>query len=814
MPNQAGLTVVADWDDAKVRKGLESLKEMFQKGFGGLSVDSSGALRGLKRTQTKIDELKASVKLAKNEFQSFLAMGGTSASPQGQQLAAAYHSVNEQLQQINRTTKGTQDAYARLSRIANEATRWAQNLGVQYGTTSERFLIASKRANELTQRLKDVDAATGRNYRNVGNYASGYNAIAVNMARIVGEMPNFTQSMRLGFMAISNNIQPLAESIQELMRRNKELAAQGQPTTSALKAIGGALFSWNTLLLIGVTALSAYGPKLVEFIRGNEDAAEAARKLEERQKEVNRAVDESNREAGKQIANIKILTATILSEATSRKEQQAALKSLKELYPNHLKNLSLDAARSGELAKIINNELVPAILAAARARAYERLVEENEAKILKLRKDDLKNAKEVVKTVNQLRIARERAAEAAKSNSFSQGTANLLGFQEEDTENAIKRFRSTRDEIRATERENQVLISGIVKLNEQIKSLDVPKNLKKYTSGAGRETEKLSQTIRDIESALLGIETQKELGLIGQFEYLTEKSKVLNNGINKLTKDFNVPATNSTLLQWSNDALLLEREIRRTEMAFDGLSNKAAKVDVMGNLEKWREKPDRRWSDLNKAITPDFDKIFKNTKLPKDVEAFYEDLQNRIKKSNDDTKREVDRLKGIISEGISSGLMGLGESIGNVFAGIENPFNSLLSYLGGAIKEFGKYLIEIGGIREAISKGINALGITGVPAIIAGIGAVALGTYLQSIANKRGRQSFRPMASGGVVYGPTYALVGEYAGAYNNPEVVAPLDKLKGLIRDSGGGHFTASYTLKGNDLVTVIERTKAYNDR
>lgn len=42
-----------------------------------------------------------------------------------------------------------------------------------------------------------------------------------------------------------------------------------------------------------------------------------------------------------------------------------------------------------------------------------------------------------------------------------------------------------------------------------------------------------------------------------------------------------------------------------------------------------------------------------------------------------------------------------------------------------------------------------------------------------------------PFADGGVVYGPTLGLVGEYAGARSNPEVIAPLNKLKDIIGDT-----------------------------
>lgn len=67
-------------------------------------------------------------------------------------------------------------------------------------------------------------------------------------------------------------------------------------------------------------------------------------------------------------------------------------------------------------------------------------------------------------------------------------------------------------------------------------------------------------------------------------------------------------------------------------------------------------------------------------------------------------------------------------------------------------------------------------------------------------------QRFTPFANGGIVYGPTLGLFGEYAGASRNPEVVAPLDKLKSLL--GVGSAFPGKpvvFRLRGRDLVAVI---------
>lgn len=69
-----------------------------------------------------------------------------------------------------------------------------------------------------------------------------------------------------------------------------------------------------------------------------------------------------------------------------------------------------------------------------------------------------------------------------------------------------------------------------------------------------------------------------------------------------------------------------------------------------------------------------------------------------------------------------------------------------------------------------------------------------------------------PFANGAVVSGPTMALVGEYAGASNNPEVIAPLDKLRSMIDTDGGMNGKVRFEIEGRKLVGVIE--KEYNHK
>lgn len=68
-------------------------------------------------------------------------------------------------------------------------------------------------------------------------------------------------------------------------------------------------------------------------------------------------------------------------------------------------------------------------------------------------------------------------------------------------------------------------------------------------------------------------------------------------------------------------------------------------------------------------------------------------------------------------------------------------------------------------------------------------------------------------AEGGIVHGPTLGLVGEYPGASSNPEVIAPLNKLRSLIgEDSGYGE--VRFEIAGDRLEGVLKRRQKLHNR
>ena len=109
----------------------------------------------------------------------------------------------------------------------------------------------------------------------------------------------------------------------------------------------------------------------------------------------------------------------------------------------------------------------------------------------------------------------------------------------------------------------------------------------------------------------------------------------------------------------------------------------------------------------------------------------------------------------------------------------------------------------------AISKTLGETGFLGIPlaAIVGGLAAVQTATIAAS--------PIPAFAQGGLVTGATMGLVGEGRGTtMSNPEVIAPLDKLKGMLGDSGQQSYIPNVTISGDDLLIVFDRATRRKER
>lgn len=214
-------------------------------------------------------------------------------------------------------------------------------------------------------------------------------------------------------------------------------------------------------------------------------------------------------------------------------------------------------------------------------------------------------------------------------------------------------------------------------------------------------------------------------------------------------------------------------------------------------------------------------------------------LAQSVSNSNSVLKTKLDETAAIVTQGatdigpiLQNMAFGIGEALGNALSSGGNLIGALggvlLGGLGDIAIALGKTAIKIGIGMKAIQMSFK----NPATAIAAGIALVAIGTMIKNVvpgivqgkgtggggATASGPRSgaVAAFADGGIVSGPTLGLMGEYAGARSNPEVIAPLDRLKNLIGDrqaqqvNVGGQFE----LRGQDLIVALQRAEKQRGR
>ena len=286
-------------------------------------------------------------------------------------------------------------------------------LGKEYSDLSIRKNLGAKLTDEETKRydflekkitvydnaLKLTDANQGKHQRKVGNYTGSFNALNNSVNQLSREMPAFANSMNTGFMAISNNIPAFFDALQGIKSKNIELAKSGQPTKSMLGELGGALFSVQSLMSVGVTLLTIYGAKLVDWGVSAMKASNGLSSLSENQKELNSSMVENSGQYIKEKVNIDVLYKTATNLNASYKERKEAVDDLQKQYPFYFKNLSDETILAGDAEKQYL-ALSGAILTAAKARAATEILQKRETERLVTEQSGLEKIKDLYKDLN------------------------------------------------------------------------------------------------------------------------------------------------------------------------------------------------------------------------------------------------------------------------------------------------------------------------------------------------------------------------------------------------------------------------------
>jgi hypothetical protein len=709
----------------------------------------------------------------------------------------------------------------------------------------ESFLKLSKTATTFESDIRKISANVSREFNKIEGsaelFGNSTTVVADKMKVLKNAMENL---MSLGFQAMNPHVQKLKAQYDELgksldavgpavEKSSKKMGASNKTMMSLslilqdlpygfrgiqnnLPALVGSFAAATGAIYLGFSALiaitTAYEKEIVQLIYGIDDLSRANKKL-------NEAVADNEGQARSQIATDQSLIKIINDTTQSTQNRTTALEQLKEKYKGNLELQKIDITDGDKLAEVYK-KISNALIRKARATAYASLIAEEEAKILKLEKEQ---GEEVVKNLGFMNTAYQLVTSgldgAKASSNIATAAFNKQAKQIATSQNIIAAYTAKLDENSEAQIENGDA-TNLDTTPPKVTKGKTPEELRKEQLEKERkaneaETKAYIETLdeRGKKEYEVGLKLAENLQIMKNAGYTdsttyyaayrAEMDKIdtyYNNKeieearktSEKIAKD--ALAIDNRQLQNSLDALKIESDVA---MKIANLSGNATAADRIKILENYKNSL-YELASVGGWTAEQFDKI--DDALLR-VDGAIEGSKDRVKDYTITWQETVNTINGILTNLNTSIVTNFAEQLGEMIAGGKFDISKIGTILADGLSSIGKALIAFAITNGAVQE-LFKNPKTWPLALAAGIAAVAAGSALKSTMKNNQATAF---ANGGIVSGPTMGLVGEYPGAQNNPEVIAPLDKLKSMIGGGGSGTFV----LRGQDLLLSVNRAQ-----
>lgn len=342
----------------------------FQGRLDALSLEMVEAKNAFERGETGVDEYTVKMDALRAEYDRV--------SAESERLRKAMTGEYTAMLKASGSYKEINGAMIKLRRLYKELSAEIREspLGQDIGKT----------INSLNDELKRIDAGMGNYQRNVGNYSSAFNGLGYQVTQVVRELPALNSGFNTFMIAIGNNLPMLVDEIDRARKLNAQMAKDGAKTTPVWKQVTGAIFNWQTALVVGLTIITMYWKDISRFFKELVFGKKAYDGIAEAQERYNRAVSDGHRQASQESAELRVLYKASQDSNRTLEERIKAVDELKKRYPDYLGKFSQEDILAGKAASsysILTQELVKA----ARAKAIMNEVTKMEEQLLKAEDD-------------------------------------------------------------------------------------------------------------------------------------------------------------------------------------------------------------------------------------------------------------------------------------------------------------------------------------------------------------------------------------------------------------------------------------------
>lgn len=222
-------------------------------------------------------------------------------------------------------------------------------------------------ANALNNKLKEIDSQFGNYQRNVGNYASSWNGLQMQVQQIARELPNAALGLNMFIIAISNNLPMLIDEIKRTSDEVQRLRMEGQKTVSVWKQLMGAVFSWQIAVVVGITILTAYRNEISDWVASLFRGKKALDEIISVQDKLRIAQKGAIRDTIEERIKLELLYKAATDNKKAMEERIVAANELKSTFPKLFDNYTKEQIMTGN-AKDAYRLLTAQIIATAKAK--------------------------------------------------------------------------------------------------------------------------------------------------------------------------------------------------------------------------------------------------------------------------------------------------------------------------------------------------------------------------------------------------------------------------------------------------------------
>ena len=759
--------------------GLAKLTQAMKNTMGA-SDDMVASVEGLIDAQERLGVLEKDAQLAgAQELATYLELGDSlktlipvmnDMAAQQIGIGASGESVAQIASMLGKVMEGQTEALSRYGYKFDEA----QKQILKFGTESERAAVLAEVVTSsvggMNEALRDTDA--GRMFEAKVQLDGIKDALGSIVVKLMPVMDGLTQMGQAanGMFQLHSSCKAVWEAMEGMGVKTTALAAHQKVQAAAqrlLAASGYTAAAGTTALKIATVAL--YGALtlgisliiqgLVElFARLSNKASEAAGGMEE----MDEATDAFKRTASEARSELAMQTVALQDLIKSKGNEKEAVDELNRKYGEAFGYHS-SAAEWYDVLK------------AKSADYCRQLGYEAQAKVLASKKAEKELELEEVRRQKQSTKKFDTGLHLARG---TDGKVSGWGIGEHYTKEYT--------ELVAQENNlyNEIVSLGSAFENCIDKAAEAGKALANGISGSGTggKSEAVKGLEKDIEDYINSVNRAVEVNQAFNSDKSDDEVRLeaMKSGITSLISKY---GSESDAIQQLIDDYYDLSNARRASIGQDiGINDPLPELEFKG-LPK---------GAMQQKKTGEPQKTTNET----EIEVRGVDKVDAATESLGALSDVMQSLSGIVGEGAAVWL----DWGSKVLSAIAQAIPSILALIG--VKETETVVNTAAAATGAASS------VASIPYVGPILAIAAVASVLATLA------SIPKFANGGIAYGPTLGLFGEYAGAGHNPEVVAPLDRLRSLIggEDSGGG--VVEFKIDGRYLRGVLNKVDSVSRR